>query len=55
MDINEARSLITLASLLAFLGIVAWAYGSRQKARFDEAARSVLDEDDAEQVEGGRK
>ena len=55
MDINDARSLITVVSLLAFLAIVGWAYGAKRKARFEEAARSVLDEDDAEQVQGGRK
>jgi cytochrome c oxidase cbb3-type subunit IV len=52
MDINDVRSLITVVSLVAFLGIVAWAYGSKRKARFEQAARSVLDEDDGERVVG---
>ena len=55
MDINELRSLITVVSFLAFLAIVVWAYGSKRKAGFENAARSVLDDDDAEQVQGGRK
>jgi cytochrome c oxidase cbb3-type subunit 4 len=37
---------ITVASFVAFIGIVWWAYGTRRKARFDRAARSVLEEDD---------
>lgn len=48
MDINDVRSLVTVVSLVAFLGVVAWAYGSKRKARFEQAARSVLDEKDAE-------
>jgi cytochrome c oxidase cbb3-type subunit 4 len=46
MDINDIRAVITVASFVAFIGIVWWAYGTRRKARFDRAARSVLEEDD---------
>lgn len=46
MDINDIRAAITVASFVAFIGIVWWAYGARRKARFDRAARSVLEEDD---------
>ena len=53
MDINDVRSLITVASLVAFLGIVVWAYSAKRRARFDEAARSVLDESD-ETVDAGK-
>ena len=38
MDATFLRSLITLLSFLAFLGIVWWAYGRARKGRFDEAA-----------------
>ena len=59
MDINDARSLITVVSFVAFLGIVAWAYSSKRKAGFEEAARSVLDESDGDisvgKVRGERK
>jgi cytochrome c oxidase cbb3-type subunit 4 len=44
MDINLLRGLITAASLLCFVGIVVWAYSSRNKARFEEAARLPLDD-----------
>jgi len=39
MDINTLRSLVTVISLLVFLGIVAWAWSRRNRERFDEAAR----------------
>lgn len=52
MDINDIRSLITVVSLVAFLGIVGWAYGSKRKDRFEQAAQSVLDERDDECVVG---
>ena len=46
MDINDIRAALTVASFVAFIGIVWWAYGARRKARFDRAARSLLEEDD---------
>jgi cytochrome c oxidase cbb3-type subunit 4 len=56
MDINDLRVLVTVASFLAFLGIVWWAYGARRKRRFEEAARSVLQEDDdGRETRGGAK
>lgn len=39
MDLSTARSLITALSLLAFIGIVVWAYGPGRRARFEEAAQ----------------
>lgn len=39
MDINDLRSIVTVISLLTFLGIVAWAWSRRNKERFEEAAR----------------
>jgi cytochrome c oxidase cbb3-type subunit IV len=39
MDVNDLRTIVTVLSLLAFAGIVAWAYSRRNRARFDEAAR----------------
>ena len=48
MDINDLRAALTVASFLAFIGIVIWAYSGRRKQRFDRAARSVLEEDPAD-------
>ena len=39
MDINDLRSIVTVISLLTFLGIVAWAWSRRNRDRFEEAAR----------------
>jgi cytochrome c oxidase cbb3-type subunit 4 len=38
MDINDLRSILTVAGLLCFLGIVAWAYGKGSQKGFEEAA-----------------
>ena len=38
MDINTLRGLSTLFLLVAFLGLVFWAYSSKRKKEFDEAA-----------------
>ncbi|MCU0943016.1 MAG: cbb3-type cytochrome c oxidase subunit 3 [Hydrogenophaga sp.] len=38
MDINDLRSVVTVISLLVFLGIVGWAWSRRNRDRFDEAA-----------------
>lgn len=46
MDVNDLRSVITLLSLLAFVGIVVWAYGARRKDRFDEAANLPFADDE---------
>ena len=46
MDINILRGLIAVLSLVVFLGIVWWAYGSSQRARFEEAARLPFSERD---------
>jgi cytochrome c oxidase cbb3-type subunit IV len=46
MDINDLRSLITVAGLLCFLAIVGWAYGKGSKKGFDEAANLPFAEGD---------
>ncbi|HLF39469.1 MAG TPA: cbb3-type cytochrome c oxidase subunit 3 [Burkholderiales bacterium] len=46
MDINLLRSLVTVAALAAFLGIVWWAYGPARKERFERDGRLPLDEED---------
>jgi cytochrome c oxidase cbb3-type subunit 4 len=57
MDINDIRAVLTVASFLAFVGIVAWAYSAGSRQGFDRAARSVLEDDgtDGERVSGGAK
>ena len=46
MDANDFRVIITVTLFIAFLGIVFWAYSSRQKDRFDEAANLPFADDD---------
>lgn len=45
MDINDMRSIVTVVSLLTFVGIVAWAWSKRNKGDFDEAAQLPFKED----------
>lgn len=46
MDINTLRGLSTLFILLAFIGLVVWAYSSKRKKGFDEAANLPFADDD---------
>jgi len=46
MDVNTLRIAATLLSLACFLGIAAWAYASRNRARFDEAAALPFQQDE---------
>ena len=36
--VSDARSVVTLISMMTFIGIVVWAYSARRKQDFDEAA-----------------
>ncbi len=45
MDLNDLRSLFTVVVVVMFIAIVFWAYSSKQKASFDEAAQLALDDD----------
>lgn len=46
MDLVTLRSLFTVLLFAIFIGIVVWAWGKRQKNRFDEAARLPFEDDD---------
>jgi cytochrome c oxidase cbb3-type subunit 4 len=39
MDVNTVRGLCTIVAMLAFLGVVWWAYRSANRKRFEEDAR----------------
>ena len=45
MDINVIRGLGTVFALFAFLCIVAWAYSSRRKGRFEDDGMIPIKED----------
>ena len=51
MELIDVRSVLTVVMLVVFLGIVIWAYSSRRKEEFDEAAHSVLEDDAAPAME----
>jgi cytochrome c oxidase cbb3-type subunit 4 len=46
MDINDLRSAVTVASLLLFAVIAAWAWWPRNRAAFDAAAQLPFEGDD---------
>ena len=46
MDINDLRSMITVVSLVTFVGIVGWAYSGKRKAAFEEAALLPFSDDE---------
>jgi cytochrome c oxidase cbb3-type subunit IV len=47
MELNLLRSLVTLISFVAFVGIVYWAFSRKNRARFDDAANLPFADDDA--------
>jgi cytochrome c oxidase cbb3-type subunit 4 len=44
--VNELRTAVTVLAFVAFIGIVLWAYSSRRKEAFDEAAQLPFTEDE---------
>ena len=48
MDLNVVREVLMVLSVLAFAGIVWWAYGPSRRTRFDRAAVSVLEDDESD-------
>ena len=54
MDINDLRSIVTVVSMLTFLGVIWWAYGVKSnKQRFEEAANLPFADVEADRVELG--
>lgn len=47
MDINILRGLGTVFCMIAFVGVVFWAYSSKRKRSFEEAANLPFADDDA--------
>ena len=48
MDINDLRGLSTLFLMITFIGLCIWAYSSKRKKTFDEAANLPFANADAE-------
>ena len=45
MSITVIQSLWTILVMVTFLGIVAWAFSSKRKSAFDEAARLPFEDE----------
>ena len=45
MDVNDLRIAVTVVSLAAFLGLLAWVGLGRHRLAFEEAARLPLSDD----------
>lgn len=43
MNFTILSSVMTLISMLVFIGILVWAFSAKNKARFEEAARLPAD------------
>ncbi len=46
MDTNDMRAIFTVVTFVTFIGILLWAYSSRRKQDFDEAAQLPFTEDE---------
>ncbi len=46
MDANDVRGITTLLVMIAFIGVCIWAYSSKRKSRFDEAAQLPFSDED---------
>lgn len=46
MDFILIQSLWSIVILVTFIGIVLWAYSSKRKSAFDEAARLPFDDEE---------
>lgn len=45
MDLSLLRTLVMIAALAAFLGIVWWAYGPTRRGRFEQDGRLPFDDE----------
>ena len=46
MDLNDIRAWHTVILMIAFIGIIVWAYSKRRKKSFDEAANLPFADED---------
>lgn len=56
MDINDLRGISTAFLMVAFIALVIWAYSSKRKRSFDEAANlPFADDEDSDDGQRGRR
>ena len=53
MDINTIRGITTALALIAFIGVVIWAWSKKRKTDFDEAANLPFADDEIDQHSKG--
>jgi cytochrome c oxidase cbb3-type subunit 4 len=53
--INNIQAFWTVIVFIAFIGIVAWAWSSKRKKDFSEAANLIFDDEDASDLAGNDK
>ena len=46
MDINTLRGISTILVMIAFIGICLWAYSSKRKSNFDDAANLPFEDEE---------
>ena len=44
-DFNTLRSVMTVVSVVVFVGLVMWSYSARRKDDYEQASRLPLDDD----------
>jgi cytochrome c oxidase cbb3-type subunit 4 len=54
MDIGTVRGLYALLVMLAFIGLVIWAYSKRRKADFEEMAQLPFREYPSDKEQGSK-
>ncbi|MDN7123679.1 cbb3-type cytochrome oxidase subunit 3 [Pseudidiomarina terrestris] len=50
MDYITWRSFYTVLVFVLFIGVVFWAYSKGRKKKFDEAAKSIFEEDELKET-----
>ena len=55
MDINDLRGLSTLLMMIAFIGVVFWAYSSKRKDDFEQAANLPFADEESNGASEGEK
>jgi cytochrome c oxidase cbb3-type subunit 4 len=55
VDFTLLQSVWTIVVMVAFIGIVLWAWSGKRKQRFDEAANIPFDEDEQLQPDSKTK
>ena len=46
MNFTLLSSIVTVISMLVFIGIIYWAFSAKNKARFEEIGRMPIDNED---------